>query len=191
MEGRKMTKYDALRYSNEESNRITRESLQLALIYLMGKKDIEDISITELVEKSGVSRSAFYRNYSSKKDVLLDFSSNVFDLIVASLTVEEYQNNPVEWFKFLFVQLKNNEKVMRLLMKARIFDFGIKSIRRQLEIYEKDKYCLVAFEKGLNAVICRWFNQGLKDTPEEMAKLCMEIFPQIELIFNMKITDIK
>lgn len=51
------------RLSGERANQLTRECLQKALIFLMGEKPFNKISITELVKISGVSRQSFYRNY--------------------------------------------------------------------------------------------------------------------------------
>jgi AcrR family transcriptional regulator len=56
--------------SNQEANQITRESIETALLHLMEKKDLPQISISELVKKAGVSRNAFYRNYKSKEEIL-------------------------------------------------------------------------------------------------------------------------
>lgn len=56
--------------SNQEANQITRESIETALLHLMEKKDLPQISISELVRKAGVSRNAFYRNYKSKEEIL-------------------------------------------------------------------------------------------------------------------------
>ena len=52
-----LEKRDVLRMSNKESNRLTRECLQTALITLMGQKSFDKITISELVRKSGVSRT--------------------------------------------------------------------------------------------------------------------------------------
>lgn len=43
-----------LRFSNEESNILTKESLQTVLIYLMNKKSFDKITITEIVNKAAV-----------------------------------------------------------------------------------------------------------------------------------------
>lgn len=56
--------------SNKESNQLTRESIETALVFLLEKKDLKQISISELVKKAGVSRNAFYRNYKSKEEIL-------------------------------------------------------------------------------------------------------------------------
>ncbi len=56
--------------SNKESNQLTRESIETALLFLLEKKELAQISISELVQKAGVSRNAFYRNYKSKEEIL-------------------------------------------------------------------------------------------------------------------------
>ena len=59
-----------LRKSNQESNLLTREAIETALLQLLEKKDLTKISISELVKRAGVSRAAFYRNYDSKEEIL-------------------------------------------------------------------------------------------------------------------------
>ena len=48
-----------LKTYNQESNRITKESLEISLMQLLEKKDLKKITISELVERAGVSRAAF------------------------------------------------------------------------------------------------------------------------------------
>lgn len=61
---------DPLQEYNAESHRITVESIQRALANLLVIKKYNEITIKEIVSKAGVSRSAFYRNYQSKEEVL-------------------------------------------------------------------------------------------------------------------------
>ncbi len=56
--------------SNKEANQLTKESLEIALLFLLEKKELKQISVSELVRKAGVSRNAFYRNYKSKEEIL-------------------------------------------------------------------------------------------------------------------------
>ena len=44
--------------------------LAYALIDLMEKKPLEEISITELTKKAGVSRMSYYRSFNSKQHIL-------------------------------------------------------------------------------------------------------------------------
>ena len=53
------------------TNIIVKESITQALLILMESKDFQKITITEIVNKAGVARMSFYRNYDSKEDVIL------------------------------------------------------------------------------------------------------------------------
>ena len=88
-----MEKRDILRLSNFESNKLTKECLQTALIYLMGEKPFEKITITELVKRSGVSRTAFYRNYNSKEEILNEISDELTKMIANAFSKAEKEEN--------------------------------------------------------------------------------------------------
>ena len=82
-----MNRRNALRLSNEESNRLTRECIEAALIILMKENDYQSISITDIIRKAGVSRSAYYRNYSSKEDILTNLFNRAAETIVNALSL--------------------------------------------------------------------------------------------------------
>jgi len=68
-----LEKREILRLSNEESNKITRECLRIAMIKLMDKKDFEKISITAepvyRAEGVGQRRALPYRSESLVYDI--------------------------------------------------------------------------------------------------------------------------
>ena len=74
-----------LKKYNQESNQITRESLEISLMQLLEKKELKKITISELVERAGVSRAAFYRNYSSKEQILEEIFKNTVQGITDKL----------------------------------------------------------------------------------------------------------
>ena len=78
------------RMSNKESHQLTKECLQNALINIMAVKPFDKITITELVLRSGVSRTAFYRHYKSKEDVLNELSNDLIHEM--AVTIAEYRN---------------------------------------------------------------------------------------------------
>ena len=57
---------------------MTKECLYTALLLLMEKKPYEDITITEIAKKAGVSRMSYYRLYKSKDDILEQYADEVF-----------------------------------------------------------------------------------------------------------------
>ena len=87
-----MEKHKVLRLSNAESNRLTKECLETAMIKLLAGKTIDRITVTELAKVAGVSRAAFYSNYNSKEDVLHSWA----DQFIGTL------------FEFLLKQVEEN-----------------------------------------------------------------------------------
>jgi AcrR family transcriptional regulator len=173
---------NALKLSNEEVNRITKDSIQEALVYLLSKKNINDISVTEIVNKAGVSRTAYYRNYQSKEDILKDFSMNVFNLIFSQLDREDFARDPKNWYRFIFTQIKNNSRIVKLVVKAKLYngndffpnsDFSMLSIKEQYQIY--------AMESALVNLIQKWVEDDFNLTVDEMTELCFELFPGVGL----------
>lgn len=56
--------------SNEGRKAYVTNHLTEALLSLLAKKPLDDISISELVDAAGVGRASFYRNYARKEDIL-------------------------------------------------------------------------------------------------------------------------
>ena len=54
----------------KEANRRVKESITTTLLHLLNQKSISEISISEIISKAGVARASFYRNYSSKENVI-------------------------------------------------------------------------------------------------------------------------
>ena len=51
--------------------------IEEALFKLMEKKDFEKISVGEIAEVAGVHRATFYRHFTSKEDVVVQYLSNL------------------------------------------------------------------------------------------------------------------
>ena len=54
-------------------NRFTRQCIGEAMIALMQDKNYEEITISDIVKKAGVSRMTFYHYFQSKTDALNNF----------------------------------------------------------------------------------------------------------------------
>lgn len=174
-----LNRKENLRLSNEESNRITRECLQTALVYLLGEKSLEDITITELVKRSGVSRTAFYRNYNTKEDILQEISDRIFSDLRDSLNNSYYIQNPRQWLVDYFTKAADNAAIIQMLMKI---NYPAKlpydpKLAEQLFPHTtlRDRYTIVALEGAITAIFRHWFLNGREQSPEEMADLCIQI----------------
>ena len=63
----------------KEENLRVKKSITDTLFSLMAEKSLTDIPITELVSKAGVARASFYRNYSSREDVITTLIRDILD----------------------------------------------------------------------------------------------------------------
>lgn len=175
-----LKKREILRLSNQESNRITRECLQTALVLLMSEKPFEKITVTELVKRSGVSRTAFYRNYTSKEDILEEIADILYSTLKESLDNPEYASNPKGWFQELFTECKANAKLLSFLIEtnqlvlSNICTFVFHSLFPP--VGTKARYTSLAMEGALYYIVKEWLLSGTKESPEEMADICVLVF---------------
>lgn len=179
-----LEKRDVLRVSNEESNRITRECLGTALICLMGEKPFEKITITELVKRSGVSRTAFYRNYTCKEDILWEMNDAFMEVLARSFSELKDHNDSLQWYYNFFRQIYNNANEMRLILQANLPveplfspDFIIK--RLSLSLNREEYYHFLAWQGAFSTVLINWFREGMKEDIDYMARLCFQLMRDI------------
>lgn len=89
------------------TNVFIKECIAQALMTLLKKKELSAISITELTKVAGVSRMAYYRNFTSKEEII----SSYCDIILQRYDEEEIEsatqgtysdmNHMIHYFSFL------------------------------------------------------------------------------------------
>lgn len=175
-----MEEKNALKLSNDELYRITKESLQTALIQIMKDKNFEDITITELVKKSGVSRTAFYRHYSTKEDIVREMAHEFLDGLEERLGDKYLLHNFNALFLELFNYITEYQFVFEILDKShypkQLYHQSMSFLERIIKTKNsREYYYIVGIEGAFMKILFHWFNNGMKETPEEMADLCVEI----------------
>jgi AcrR family transcriptional regulator len=61
----------------KEATTLVKKCIVDALLLLMNEKDFDDITITEICTKADVSRMAYYRNYYTKKDIIIEYLKDI------------------------------------------------------------------------------------------------------------------
>lgn len=176
-----LAKRDVLRMSNEESNKITKECLQTALIYLMNEKPFEKITITELAARSGVSRSAFYRNYACKEDIITEICNHVLSALSESLNSIRNKDDFYAWLCHSFQKVKDNAGTFRLLLQADFPDKYLMNSALSLENVlpshsPEEHYRILALQGAFDTILVNWFQDGMKESVPFMAKFCVSLF---------------
>lgn len=172
-----MENKEILRLSNEESNKLTRECLRIAMFKLMTRQDFERISITEITKLAGVSRAAFYRNYASKEALVEEICHEIVEKLADSVRSERYRTDRRTWYINFFRTIQENSEYFRIYLNARLplADNGVlESIFPSSNSVER--YDNMAREGAFVGVLTGWFKDGMRETPEEMSAICERIF---------------
>ena len=173
-----------LKKYNQESNQITRESLEISLMQLLEKKELKKITISELVERAGVSRAAFYRNYSSKEQILEEIFKNTVQGITDKLEEFNFKTEMYQIWLFLFKEAKKEARVISLaidynfekLLTQAVFDFLEKRNRNAKK--STTSYMNSFWSSAVVSVLSKWIKDGMKVPAEKIASLGLPLFPQ-------------
>ncbi len=165
---------ETLKRNNAESKFITREAIKEALYILMEKKDYDEIRISDIITKSGVSRSAFYRNYKIKDEILHDTLTEIYDLFLAKGTYSLQSN-----WELIFSILRENKKKLDLILKAGLEYHLLSKFNENLDM-KNGKDFKKAMNNGLIInVLIYWARCGMKGTDKEAAERVIKSYNQI------------
>jgi len=92
----------ALRANNDLSHHETRACIKEALIALMQQKSYDEISMTDIIRKSGVSRSGVYKNYKCKDEIICDLYNEPVNDVISALGNSIFDN-----MEMIFIMGKN------------------------------------------------------------------------------------
>ena len=189
-----MEKRHVLRFSNEKANQLTRECLQTALIHLMAEKDLDKISITELVARAGVSRTAFYSNYASKEEILTGWLADSVDQLFALIREALRKGDISELYLLLFERIRQDVDSFSVLFKANLQELLFcrmeECVLKQFTPYDtQTKYLVTAWCGAFNYLIIRWVKDGMKESPAEIAGLCKEFTDSFIARLRLKYPD--
>lgn len=170
--------------SKNTAHSFTKETLFIALCRMIEKKPFDQITIKELTDAAGVSRTTFYRNYNDIEDVLIDyFREHPF----GAFSPESYEPEHFSLIKCLsdsFTELKEHRTLWTSLIAAdngvilfRLYDELIRTIciERAFDIGFREEYEIAAFI-GMYFSICQeWIKGGMKESVREMVRVSYNI----------------
>ena len=180
MEGiRKLSNEELLKLSNDESKRITKESIITAVVLLCAEKPFEKITVTEIVKKAGVSRTAFYRNYTSKEDVLKELGTEVIGKLNDFFDGKLYNRDGRALLLGLLRQIEKNAAIVKLLISSEQIVYEILCNSKYLDRFmaqdtAQQRYNTITIEFMIKKTIIEWLKGGMKESPEFIADYCDE-----------------
>ena len=160
-----------------EINVLTKECIVTALMRLMENNSYASISITDITTLAGVSRMAYYRNYKSKDDILIN---HLVDREKQLLSELHGENAPDLRGMIMIVSgfFQENAGVIKSIYDAglahRLTDMLAERIYTYFPVAFADyagKYAVPFYVGAVLAVFKRWFDNGMVESVEEISDI--------------------
>ena len=185
MSERKMSSrsLENLTISNQESNRLTREALEISLMQLLEKKELAKITISELVHRAGVSRAAFYRNYASKEQMLEEIFGKTVQKIIDKLGQFNLRTELYQVWIILFKEAKKEARLISLAVDYNLEKYLTQAVfnfleKRQQSKREASSYIHSFWSSALVSVLSKWIKDGMQVPAEKIASLGLPLMIQ-------------
>lgn len=166
---------ETLKQNNVESNRVTRDAIQGALYFLMEKNDFDKITMTDIIKKSGVSRSALYRNYKTKEAIIHDIVNEFMEQFEIQQSSTLHKN-----WSFGFQFFLDNKKSLDVIVKAKMEHILLDKINENLHFDANASDMIQAMNNGLIFnVLMYWTKCGMPHHANDAAWHIVNAYKQI------------
>ena len=172
---------ELLRQQNLQAQKITIESIEEALILLLQDNDFSSITITQIVNKAGIARSAFYHNFKSKEEVLDCLVEKMFEGIQKEIVSRAVNLDNDFWLWFFNQQIKHKDLLNIIFKSGNEYllyrHINIVASKAMSNFSEAPKFYIAYLVGGISNVLMTWFQDELKESAEELLQ-------QINIIFD-------
>lgn len=161
---------------NNKRKRESRAKIESVFVELLQTKELNQITVSEICNKTGLNRSTFYANYEDiyaladvvrenleqnlgvlyQDEIASSFNSNDFLKLFRHIA-----ENPLFYQTYFKLGYDNQYKIVAYDKKLAAEHFGDQFIPYHMEF----------FKSGITAIIKMWLAGGCKETPEEMNEI--------------------
>ncbi|HIY91760.1 TetR/AcrR family transcriptional regulator [Companilactobacillus sp. HBUAS56275] len=162
--------------ATEHSQKIKQDSQQYlitALLQLLKTKDFNDITVTQVVKRAGVSRMAFYRNFESLDDVLIAYIepkiNASFENIINRIPQDQKLNALGSFFEEIADTLKmavnrHYESIIQDIFNKNMTKFYDQTMNWSQFSPMQRKYWVKFMSAGVYAIWREWLISGQNET---------------------------
>jgi AcrR family transcriptional regulator len=175
--------------AKKEDQRVrrTRDQLGDALVELLVQKPFDDITVQDILDRAGVSRSTFYTHYRDKNDLFLSDAEEFFEAMARALSGFGDKSERVAPVQELFAHIGEVRPFYNALVESGrlhdVMELGQEHFARGIEQrlgelpravrIPPDRRGAVAhgLAGNLFSILAWWIQHGMTLPPEEMDKL--------------------
>lgn len=171
---------------------ISKEALRIALLQLLEDQPLQKIKITQLCQRAGVSRMAYYRNYTSILDLYQDVISHLLkDFLIQVADLIE-QGQWLDFWKAFFSYIFQNQSSVRLILghqeEVEILHYLNKVfIPADAHLSMEENFYIRGIIGLTFNIMLAWVESNFEMDQEEIALLCnkmIQISPQTKSLHH-------
>lgn len=185
--------------NSRRSKKLIRESF---IELLKEKKDINKISVKEIIDNADISKSTFYAHYQDIYAVLEEFENELIDEITS--TIEEFFKDKKKDFdpyiKRLLFLFQENEKIYSLFFKTDIYVRLVEKIKKiiknELSKYLAEElpnadnktidFTISFFTNGITYLMVDYFKNNLNLSLDEVAQKINDMLSEVMMSIKRK-----
>ena len=168
---------ETLQRNNRESNDFVRSCLRFALMIILKDKEDHRLSVTRLCQIAGVSRTAFYSNYDSIDDVLVD-EIREFALSFAKQIGKDVYGNWLCLFQSAEKRREDLEAIIHAGFQGKILEV----FNSLLPQSEEDRTIQAIWLSLFYSLLVKWLKEKKPKKAEDMARIAYKYTKNIPLV---------
>ena len=169
---------------NNKRYKVSSDKIETTFLSLLYNRKYEEITISEICEKSGINRSTFYAHYDDINDLIIKIESKFASSM--SLIFDSGLRQTNEAFIEMFTFIKRNKYFYKAFLNIPYITFAESNIKTNILQNMKDNnittktddialfYRASFFGAGIKELCRLWLERDCKESPEQMATLLIE-----------------
>lgn len=165
-----------------------------ALSKLLEVKTFNEIKISEIIKKAGISRATFYRNFSCKEDIVKykaksffeDFYLEILDYFLMNKSEDE-----TIFIQAFFKRIDEEPKLVDTVIKTNLEYLMIEGISKIITSHSELFYSLVKAKAKTQeytidivassawTLLSRWHRTGKEETPTQLSRIYLSAFRSV------------
>ncbi len=161
--------------ANNKRRKASRKKIEKVFTELLQKKELSQITVSEIIKITGLNRTTFYANYADIYALADCIRDNLSAEVERMYAAEDSSLISYNWLK-LFEHIKDNQLFYKTYFKlgydkSPINISDLKPIYREVFPQSEMPYHIEFFKAGFNAIVKMWLSGGCKESPEEMNRI--------------------
>lgn len=162
----------------------SRKLIRDAFIKCLDKKDVEKITVTDIVKEAEINRSTFYAHYKCARDVIEEIANEFIEevnSVLADFNLMEFLKKPEVLLRKFLDYVNSDQEMLSRLVSLHQVDIFINQIRQKIYDYiynekslpkalKKNVHFACALDFFINAVVYSFRDKIASNPPIEDEK---------------------